>query len=725
MGFSRMAYASSTTPDSRVTTPHTHTLKAKWRSIDYRLSYQSNGSPSECPTDEKLYKIDDIAVIKDAIAHMGWSFVCWNTDANGEGTSYKPGDTLIVNSDLTLYAIWAEANYSVTFNHDNGDILTVLSIPHGLLLTSPHIPEKEGYTAIGWFDEFGNSWDFENKVVDRDITLTPKYLDNQPGELLVVRFDAKGGYGVAEPQYVLYNSLVNRPDDPKMSGYAFVGWFEEESQTAWNFEVDTVLHDTTFIAKWVIDTSDVVEYSVAFDSTGGSTVYPQTIQSGKPASKPSNPYKAGYTFVGWYKDGIHWDFNSPVYENLTLTAHWVVDNSTSSSSSGGSSDSSSENTSNVYINSTSPQPKVDKMDNAEQRAFINAQEVEYVLKDGVATIILDEGAALTYHVDEGYYYGLYSTYVPGYDNVEVSVPVNALRDTTLIVETDFGKVSMSNEAIHSHAAGQGDNITLRLRKGSVIADLMINGKVVSHITEIKPFTISIPVSVDTSTSRMDYVGYDHNRVKIIPTSIFEESHIHMQTSFTGEYSYIHNPKRFTDIANHWGVDFIRFVSSHELFAGVGNDNFDPNGMMTRAMFVTVLARIDDANLSNYSTYKGFADVPDGKWYTLSVRWADSKGILRDVFEKSFEPDKNITREEMSAILQNYISIKKYKLKDTSAEQVFADNDKIAPWAVEAVYNMQKKGIISGRPGGLFDPKSNATRAEVATIYTNFIRALLR
>ena len=68
-----------------------------------------------------------------------------------------------------------------------------------------------------------------------------------------------------------------------------------------------------------------------------------------------------------------------------------------------------------------------------------------------------------------------------------------------------------------------------------------------------------------------------------------------------------------DLQNHWAKEAIDFTVARGLFNGIGNGMFDPNGQMTRAMFVTVIARLDGADISGFVSSK-FTDVPAGSWY---------------------------------------------------------------------------------------------------------------
>ena len=109
---------------------------------------------------------------------------------------------------------------------------------------------------------------------------------------------------------------------------------------------------------------------------------------------------------------------------------------------------------------------------------------------------------------------------------------------------------------------------------------------------------------------------------------------------------------FTDIANHWAKDDIAFVTQRGLFGGTAADKFSPNMPMTRGMFVTVLGRLANADVSGLDIGK-FADVKTGAYYAPYVEWANKNNIVGGTAADKFSPNTPITREQMAAIIANY------------------------------------------------------------------------
>lgn len=182
---------------------------------------------------------------------------------------------------------------------------------------------------------------------------------------------------------------------------------------------------------------------------------------------------------------------------------------------------------------------------------------------------------------------------------------------------------------------------------------------------------------------------------------------------------IDSSAKFTDVpANSWYKQFVDYAVTHNLFQGTTDKTFAPNTAMTRSMFVTVLARIEGVAVDN-SKPTSFTDVPAGKWYAGSVQWAFENRIVNGTGATTFSPDDNITREQICTMLVRYGNEKKVTFKSDAQGVAFTDAHLIASWAAEAVGICQKAGIVSGTPGGAFDPKGVATRSQAAKILNIF------
>jgi len=149
----------------------------------YSVSYVGNGNTSGyVPVDNKQYLSGEVAIIlgKGSLDRIGYDFSNWNTNQQGNGVSYNPSEIITIGtSNVTLYAIWVElSKYTVTFETYGGSYVPAINnIISGSKISKPTNPTKENCTFQGWFidEEFDTEWDFQNNIVENNITLFAKW----------------------------------------------------------------------------------------------------------------------------------------------------------------------------------------------------------------------------------------------------------------------------------------------------------------------------------------------------------------------------------------------------------------------------------------------------------------------------------------------------------------------------------------------------------------------
>lgn len=182
--------------------------------------------------------------------------------------------------------------------------------------------------------------------------------------------------------------------------------------------------------------------------------------------------------------------------------------------------------------------------------------------------------------------------------------------------------------------------------------------------------------------------------------------------------------RFVDVKpGSWYYKSIVYAVSNGLMNGVGDSKFEPEEGMTRAMLVTVLWRYEGSPKQRPST---FSDVRRGQWYSEAVSWAAKNGIVTGVGDNKFEPDTQITREQIATILYRYAQKKRADTSARGSLSAFPDNGKVNGWAKTALQWCVGEGLIGGtnENGRVYlDPQGTATRAQVATILMRYIEKL--
>ncbi len=173
---------------------------------------------------------------------------------------------------------------------------------------------------------------------------------------------------------------------------------------------------------------------------------------------------------------------------------------------------------------------------------------------------------------------------------------------------------------------------------------------------------------------------------------------------------------FSDVnQGDWFYNSVNYVVDRQYFSGTSETEFSPNAAMTRGMFVTVLGRIADIALSEYTKTK-FRDVPTGLWYSIYVNWAAAEGIASGYDDSLFHPEYGISREEIAVIINRYLTRYGITLApNPNALSSYSDEDSVSEWAKSSVALMRTSGIFTGDKNGNFNPKSSASRAEISNV----------
>lgn len=287
------------------------TLYAKWVLEVATITYNSkNGSlviPQEVTVGEKT-------TAPTPPTRNGYIFNKWCIDY--ECTIEFSFDTAITEN-ITLYAAW-KRTCNVIFNTAGGSAVATQAVIIGALAVYPITPKKENYTFAYWCTDkaLTERYDFSAPVTD-NITLYACYV--QIANTVV--FNSMGGSAV-EPQRVPIGGHAAEPEKPVKEGFDFVYWATDQAGTnQFRFATAVINANITLYAKWVES-----QYTVSFDTAGGSKVAAQTVPYGKKAVFPDIPTKEKCVFEMWRTKTAdkynEFDFSTPITEDLTLYALW-------------------------------------------------------------------------------------------------------------------------------------------------------------------------------------------------------------------------------------------------------------------------------------------------------------------------------------------------------------------------------------------------------------------
>lgn len=204
--------------------------------------------------------------------------------------------------------------HTVTFDTGDGTPVDPQTVNHGEQAIDPGTPTRDGYAFTGWLLD-GEPYDFTTPVTG-DVTLVAGWKETPDPTPVTHTVTLDAGNG-SQPVRVMVvdGEPVGRPADPTRDGYAFKGWTLDGQP--YDF-AQPVTGDITLTAQW----QKPAEYTVTFDTQGGTPVASQTVTENGTVTRPADPTRDGYTFKGWTLDGQPYDFGTPVTGNLTLTAVW-------------------------------------------------------------------------------------------------------------------------------------------------------------------------------------------------------------------------------------------------------------------------------------------------------------------------------------------------------------------------------------------------------------------
>ena len=268
-------------------------LTVQWTAPTYTVTLNAgDGTINSGNVTEYTYGVG--ATLPTDVTRTGYTFKGWYDNENLTGSPVTAiGDTETGNKEY--WAKWEINQYTITFDTVGGSTVTSITQDYGTAIAAPADPTREGYTFFGWDKEIPSTMPAEN------VTVTAKWVVNQ----YTITFDTAGGSAVASITQD-YGTAITAPANPTREGYTFIGWDKAIPATM-------PAENMIIKAKWKVN-----QYTITFDSNGGSEIAPITQNYGTAITAPADPTREGYTFIGWDK-AI--PATMPA-EDLTITAQW-------------------------------------------------------------------------------------------------------------------------------------------------------------------------------------------------------------------------------------------------------------------------------------------------------------------------------------------------------------------------------------------------------------------
>ena len=268
-------------------------LTVQWTAPTYAVTLNTNGGTIN-NGNVTSYTYGVGATLPTDVTRTGYTFKGWYYNENLTGSPVTAISN-IETGNKEYWAKWEINQYTVTVKPENGEADITITQDYGTAIAAPADPTREGYTFTGWDRDIPATMPAEN------MTVTAKWKVNQ----YTITFDTNGGSEIT-PITQDYGTAITAPANPTREGYTFIGWDKAIPATM-------PAENMTITAKWKVN-----QYTITFDSNGGSEIAPITQDYGTAITAPADPTREGYTFIGWDK-AI--PATMPA-EDLTITAQW-------------------------------------------------------------------------------------------------------------------------------------------------------------------------------------------------------------------------------------------------------------------------------------------------------------------------------------------------------------------------------------------------------------------
>lgn len=506
---------------------------------------------------------------------------------------------------------------------------------------------------------------------------------------------------------------------------------------------DSILHaDSEYSeASGEFDYIAPERFTVSFDAQSGTAVAGQTVVDGETVSKPADPTRSGYIFVGWYKEAdceTPWSFETDtVTANLTLYAKWT------------------------------PKP-------ADPPPAAKTHTVRFL--DGgteLASHTVQEGSKAAppdEPVKRGYRFAGWYTDPEGTEAFDFETPVTG--DLTLYakwtalpggedVPSGGGSSGRDDDddddeprppaatatTITQNPDGSTTKTTTDRRTGTVTTVTTApDGSSVTVVTDRNGHVVSTEASVPKGTAVLPAAPEGEVKITVkgggraevtlpaenagsgtvavlvspegtktvVRKSILTENGVVLTVQGSAVVRLEDRGRTFPDVPEGWKAEAAAFVSAREILNGGTDGLFRPDAPMTRAMLAVALHNLEGN--PSHGTAAAFLDVPEHVWYAEAVSWASARGIVTGYTGEIFGPGDHITREQLAVMLWRAAG----RPAPSSRVLPFPDADQAADYAREALCWAVEHGIIHGGSGGTLDPKGLATRAQAAQMLKNFL-----
>ena len=465
----------------------------------------------------------------------------------------------------------------------------------------------------------------------------------------------------------------------------------------------TVTADTTFTAQW---TKDTVNYtvSVSADPEAGGTVSGSGEYSeGTQVTVTATP-ATGYHFVNWTENGTE------VSTGATFTFNATVDRNLIAIFA------KNEDPDPTPTPIPTPDPTPSGPSTGDSSGWDDIlDELENTAKGDEITIDMGDETKVPAEIFES---------LAGKD-VDVTFDLGDIQwsasGADIPTDTDFTDLDLG-ASLDTHGIPVNVINTITGEVGTVQITLAHNGEFGFTMT------LTAPLGKENAGYWANLYHYDESAEAMnfeAVAKIDEDGNVKIPFTHASQYAIVIDTHShatvdvsdlFIDVApNAWYKDAVQYAYDHGLMTGVSDTEFAPEATTTRAMIVSILARLENVTSAEAA---GFADVDDNDWYATAVNWAANVGVVNGYEDNTFRPNTAITREQLAAILMNYAACIGEDVSNRADLTSYTDQP--STWAEETMQWAVAEGLISGVTADTLQPQGAATRAQVAAILQRFL-----
>lgn len=702
------------------------TLYAMWTPITYTVAFNSNGGSA---VSDNTVGYKGTATAPKAPTKTGFDFAGWYSDA--QLTALYDFNS-IVSGNMTLYAAWTPITYAVTFDSNDGSLVTNQTVNFGGKANKPDKePTKDNSTFVGWYSDenLATPYDFST-VLTGDITLYAKWIETT----CTVTFESNNGGSTVSSIPVTNGQTVSMPADPIWDGFKFAGWYMDTGLTNLYDFSTPVTGDITLYAAWT-----PIIYTVTFESNG-STVSSEPVAYGDAALVPDDPTNTGMTLVGWYTDAgltTAYDFSTGVFGDMTLYAKWTPTVYIVTFNSNGD---GSVTTQKVDFGGKANSPTTDPT--RDNYTFMGWYS------DSALTIPYNFSTVLTGDITLYAKWFEINCMVTFDSNGGSSVDSQTVKNGETITQPSnptyqgysFGGWYSNTglTAAYSFAAPVTGDITLYAQwftvgvggAATTKAPVLSDGSATR--TDSKDASITFTSdssgvfyyqivtagatapSIDTSGAGQSMVS-GKNTLTISTLSSFDACNIYIVGKAASTVSaatlMVTIPKydtlsgKFTDVAGNWAFKYAQILYDKGIRVGYPDSTMRLDQSITRAEMAAVLVRALNIPLATSIslTFNDKNSIPD--WAKYDIQTCVNKGILKGDSNNNINASAVITRNEAAVMLMRAFSL-------SASTTALTFTDSLPGWAKDAVSALVSAGALSGYPDNTFKGSQSISNGEL-------------